>query len=55
MKRDGSTRQQIEARINMQQAEEQREKADYVINNGDEDNVALLATLQKILIKITAK
>lgn len=54
MKRDGSTRQQIEARINMQQAEEQREKADYVINNGDEEKDALQTSLQQILRKITA-
>jgi len=48
MHRDGSTRQQVEARINMQQSEAQRGKADYVIENDDASQEVLLASLQEI-------
>jgi dephospho-CoA kinase len=48
MHRDGSTRQQVEARINMQQSEAQRGKADYVIENDDARQEVLLASLQEI-------
>ena len=53
MKRDGSTREQIEARIGMQQSEQQLEKADYVIDNGTEGQADLLDALQRMLKKIT--
>jgi len=53
MKRDGSTREQIQARISMQQSEQQLVKADYVIDNGTEGQAALLDALQRILKKIT--
>lgn len=48
MQRDASTRQQVEARINMQQSEAQRGKADYVIENDDAKQEVLLASLQEI-------
>lgn len=54
MRRDGSTRRQVVARIGMQNAEVQQEKADYVIDNAEEGQEALLEVLQKILNKITA-
>lgn len=54
MRRDGSTRHQVVARIGMQNAEVQQEKADYVIDNAEEGQEALLEVLQKILNKITA-
>lgn len=53
MKRDGSTREQIEARIGMQQSEQQLEKADYVIDNGTVGKKELLDALQWVLKKIT--
>ena len=53
MKRDGSTREQVQARISMQQSEQQLVKADYVIDNGTEGQAALLDALQRILKKIT--
>lgn len=49
MLRDGSTRQQVEARMNMQKAEELCQKADYVIENEGAEQESLLATLQEIL------
>ena len=52
MHRDGSTRQQVEARINMQQVEAQRGKADYVIENDDAKQEVLLAFLQEIIKNI---
>ena len=56
MKRDGSTRQQVEARINMQHTEEYLKKADYIIENGEEAvKDSLLKSLQNILEEITAK
>ncbi|MBO7068619.1 MAG: dephospho-CoA kinase [Bacteroidaceae bacterium] len=55
MKRDGSSRQQVEERISMQHTEEQQKKADYVIENDDAESVALQEALQRILIEITAK
>lgn len=54
MKRDGSTRRQVETRIGMQQTEEQRQKADYVIENGRVDRETLLAALTEIMRDITA-
>ena len=53
MQRDGSTRQQVEARIGMQRADEQRQKADYVIENKDRQQESLLTSLQAILKNIT--
>ena len=53
MKRDGSIREQIEARIGMQQSEQQREKADYIIDNVTEGKTDLLDALKRILEKIT--
>ena len=55
MQRDGSTRQQVEARINMQHTAEHFEKADYIIDNGNVEKEVLLEDLQKILKKITAQ
>lgn len=52
MQRDGSTRQQIEARINMQRPEGQRQKADYVIENEGIQQESLLLALQGILKNI---
>lgn len=52
MHRDGCTRQQVEARINMQQSEAQRGKADYVIENDDAKQEVLLASLQEIIKNI---
>ena len=52
MHRDGSTRQQVEARINMQQSEAQVGKADYVIENDDAKQEVLLASLQEIIKNI---
>lgn len=52
MKRDGSTRQQVEARISMQHTEEQRQKADYVIENSGTDTETLRETLNDILKNI---
>ena len=52
MQRDSSTRQQIEARINMQRTEEQRHKADYVIENEGTQQESLLLALQGILKNI---
>lgn len=49
MQRDGSTRQQVEARMNVQRAEEQCQKADFVIENEGAKQESLLATLQEIL------
>ena len=53
MKRDGSTREQVEARIGMQQSEQQQKKADFVIDNGTEGKKGLLDALQGVLKKIT--
>ncbi len=53
MKRDGSTREQVEARIGMQQSEQQQKKADFVIDNGTEGKKDLLDALQGVLKKIT--
>lgn len=53
MKRDGSTREQVEARIGMQQSEQQQKKADFVIDNGTEGKKDLLDVLQGVLKKIT--
>ena len=53
MKRDGSTREQVEARIGMQQSEQQQKKADFVIDNGTEGKKGLLDALQGMLKKIT--
>ena len=53
MKRDGSTREQVEARIGMQQSEQQQKKADFVIDNGTEGKKDLLDALQGMLKKIT--
>ena len=53
MQRDGSTRQQVEARIGMQRADEQHQKADYVIENKDRQQESLLTSLQAILKNIT--
>ena len=52
MHRDCCTRQQVEARINMQQSEAQRGKADYVIENDDAKQEVLLAFLQEIIKNI---
>jgi len=52
IQRDGSTRQQVEARINMQRAEEQRQKADYLIENEGARQESLLTALQEILKNI---
>ena len=52
MHRDGCTRQQVEARINMQQSEAPRGKADYVIENDDAKQEVLLASLQEIIKNI---
>ena len=52
MHRDGCTRHQVEARINMQQSEAQRGKADYVIENDDAKQEVLLASLQEIIKNI---
>lgn len=49
MQRDGSTRQQVEARMNMQKAEEQRQKADFIIENEGAQQETLLAALKNIL------
>ena len=49
MQRDGSNRQQVEARIKMQKAEEQRQKADYIIENEGTRQDSLLEALQNIL------
>lgn len=49
MQRDGSTRQQVEARMNMQKAEEQRQKADFIIENEGAQQEILLAALKNIL------
>lgn len=49
MQRDGSNRQQVEARIKMQRAEEQRQKADYIIENEGTRQDSLLDALQNIL------
>lgn len=49
MQRDGSNRQQVEARIKMQRAEEQRQKADYIIKNEGTRQDSLLEALQNIL------
>ena len=49
MQRDGSTRQQVEARINMQRTDEQRHKADYIVMNENAQQEVLLAALQEIL------
>jgi len=49
MQRDGSNRQQVEARIKMQRAEEQRQKADYIIENEGTRQDSLLQALQSIL------
>lgn len=49
MQRDGCTRQQVEARMNMQRTEELRQKADCVIENEGASQESLLATLQEIL------
>ena len=49
MQRDNCTRQQVEARMNMQRTEELRQKADYVIENDGASRESLLATLQEIL------
>lgn len=54
MKRDGSTREQVKARISMQQSEAQRGKADYIIDNGSVGKEALQEALQKILKQIAA-
>ncbi len=54
MKRDGSTREQVEARISMQKADQQRLKADYVIDNGTDGKETLQETLHEILKKVTA-
>ena len=55
MQRDGSTRQQIEARIAMQQTESQMRKARYVIDNTDATRESLLRDLRQILRNITAE
>lgn len=47
--RDNSTRQQVEARIKIQDSEAQQEKADYIIDNTTEGKEILLKDLQKIL------
>jgi dephospho-CoA kinase len=47
--RDNSTRQQVEARIKLQNSEAQQEKADYIIDNTTEGKEILLKDLQKIL------
>ena len=47
--RDNSTRQQVEARIKIQDSEAQQEKADYIIDNTAEGMEILLKDLQKIL------
>lgn len=52
IQRDGCTRQQVEARINMQRAEEQRQKADYLIENEGARQESLLTALQEILKNI---
>ena len=52
MQRDGSSRLQVEERMNMQRAEEQCQKADYVIENEGAKQESLLATLQEILKNI---
>lgn len=52
MQRDGSSRQQVEARIKMQRAEEQRQKADYIVENKGTRQDSLLETLQRILKNI---
>ena len=49
MQRDGSSRQQVEARIGMQRSEEQRKKADFVIENEGRPQESLLTALQAIL------
>ncbi|MCR5535402.1 MAG: dephospho-CoA kinase [Bacteroidaceae bacterium] len=49
MQRDGSTRQQVEVRMNMQKAEEQRQKADFIIENEGAQQETLLAALKNIL------
>ena len=52
MQRDGSSRQQVEARIKMQRAEEQRQKADFIIENEGAQQDSLLEALQRILKNI---
>ena len=52
MQRDGSSRQEVEARIKMQRAEEQRQKADYIIENEGTRQESLLEALQGILKNI---
>ena len=52
MQRDGCTRQQVESRMNMQKAEEQCQKADFVIENEGAKHEVLLTTLQEILKNI---
>lgn len=49
MQRDCSTRQQVEARISVQKTDEQRQKADYVIDNNGAGQESLLATLKEIV------
>jgi dephospho-CoA kinase len=55
MKRDGSSQEQVEARINMQQALNQFTKADYVIDNGGVGSEVLMNDLQTILKKISVE
>ena len=45
--------EQVEARIGMQQSEQQQKKADFVIDNGTEGKKGLLDALQGMLKKIT--
>ena len=52
MQRDGSSRQQVEARIKIQRAEEQRQKADFIIENEGAQQNSLLEALQRILKNI---
>lgn len=54
MKRDGSTRQQVQARISMQKTEAQLRKAGFVIDNADATGESLLESLQQILQNIAA-
>lgn len=55
MKRDGSTREQVEARMRMQQQELAQTQARYTIHNDGKDDRELLAQLESIIEDIKSK